>query len=193
MNQATHQSMPADAPSDPCPLQLPGQHNNTKHGMGAVGQLSSTSCFSHEQAVSRTHGAIHHTPTCPKGVSSHMPPHTALGCTPETGTGHASCGADAAGHDNTLYCGAGQADAFLALSFEQLVVVSSGRAVDLVRCGPAHPHVQGSTCLVPCKTEDTENMFLLDSMCGRLCRWLRSAHIGYPESLGYRSSLLTIL
>ena len=159
MNQAT----------EPRLLQPLDRHTHTEHGLAATGQTSRPKQFPHEQAANTQHCAADHTQTCPAELTSHRSLPSAHA--PLTATAHPRCEADAAEHDGTLYCGAGQADAFLALTFDQLLTVSKGQAVDLVRCSAPQPQEQGSGC----RTADTESMFLLDSMCGRLCRWLRSA------------------
>ena len=80
-----------------------------------------------------------------------------------------------------LYCGAGRSDAFLALSFDQLLAVSNGQAVDLVQSGASQSNSNGCGGSQQGRTLHTENTFLLDSMCGRLCRWLRSAPAHPPD------------
>lgn len=166
---------PINQASDPPPLQPPGPHNHTHSDLGSTGQTSRPKQFASGQAASTTHCALDHTQTCLAELPNHRPLPGAHACGPLTATGPLSCEPDAAECDDTLYCGAGQADAFLALSFDQLLAVSKGRAVDLVRCGAPLPNEQGSSPVRLCKTVETESMFLLDSMCGRLCRWLRSA------------------
>lgn len=173
-HQAATNSTPVDTAADPSSLQLPDLHNHM-NGLGATEQMGAPAWCPHQQAASRMQCATVHTQTCPKGLSNHMPLSSAHLGTPGTEKAHLSSAAPQCIH--TLYCGAGQLDAYLALSFGQLLALSHGRAVDLVQSGASQPSMGGSRQLVHSRPVGTDNTFLLDSMCGRLCRWLRSASL----------------
>ena len=95
---------------------------------------------------------------------------------PQGGAGHPSPELQAAARHGSLYCGAGQPNAFLAVSFDQLLLLSKGQVVQLVQTCDTEQR-QGSGLAQPGTSADKEVAFLLDSMCGRLCRWLRYAHV----------------
>ena len=187
-HQATSKSTHVDCAPDPSPLQVQGQHSCT-HGSGATEQSSHhiapipPPMCPHQQADSRMQRPSHQTQTCKDSPSSHV--HSAQLGTPRTETAHLSAGVEAAQCTDTLYCGAGRVDAFLALSFDQLLALSNGQAVDLVQSGVSQSSSNGCSGPQQGRTLHTGNTFLLDSMCGRLCRWLRSApiHSRMPNAL----------
>lgn len=174
-HQAATKSTPEDTALDPSPVQLPDTHSSLS-GLGATEQMGTPAWSSHQQATSRMQCATDHTRTCPQeGLSSHMPLNSACSGTPWTEEAQLSSAAPQC--SATLYCGAGQLDAYLALSFDQLLALSNGRAVHLVQSDASQASTSGSRRPVHGRPVGTDNTFLLDSMCGRLCRWLRSASL----------------
>lgn len=171
-HQATTNSISVDTALDPSPLQLPDLHSHL-YVLGATEQTSTPAWSSHQPAASSMQSAIDHTQPYPEGLSSHMPLDSAHLGTPLTEEAHLSSVAPQC--SDTLYCGAGQSDAYLALSFDQLLALSNGRAVDLVQSNASQASMSGSRGPVHGRPVGTDSTFLLDSMCGRLCRWLRSA------------------
>lgn len=176
MQQATTNSTPVDSALNTSPLQLPGKHNGTCD-LGATGHTSRSTQSLHEQAASTTQCATDHTQAGLDCLSGPMLMQSAHPCMLGTDAAHLNNGVEEGPYGDTLYCGAGQSDAFLALSVDQLLALSKGQAVDLVQSGASQPNTEGSSQSRLCKTAGTGNTFLLDSMCGRLCRWLRSVHI----------------
>lgn len=175
-HQATTDSTPIDSALHPSPLQLPDLHSRL-YPLGVTEQMDMPAWSTHQQATSKMQCTSDATQTCPpEGVSRHMPLDSAHVGTPWTEQTQLSSTA-APQRDNTLYCGAGLSDAYLALSFDQLLALSNGRAVDLVQSNAGQASTSRSRQPVHGmrRTAGTDNTFLLDSMCGRLCRWLRSA------------------
>ena len=177
-HQATSESTHVDCATETSPLQLPGHH-----GLGATEQSSRHSALivppecPHWHAASGVQWPSDHAQTCNNGPSSHALLNSAQLGTPRTETAHLSSGVQAAQCTDTLYCGAGRLDSFLALSFHQLLALSNGQAVDLVQSCATQSNSDGSSGPQQGRTMHSENTFLLDSMCGRLCRWLRSAPV----------------
>ena len=185
---ATNNSMHVDSAPDPSPPQLPNQDSRAC-GLGATEQSRHHSgptvplqCL-HQQAASRVQCASDHTQTSTDAPSNCGFMNSVHLGTSRTETVHPTSGVEAAQHTDTLYCGAGRSDAFLALSFDQLLALSNGLAVDLVQGGASQSNNSGCSGPEHRRTLHTENTFLLDSMCGRLCRWLRSAPTP-PRSAG---------
>ena len=183
---ATSISTHVDCASDPAPTQLSGLHSCT-HGLGAPEQGRQHSGPTvppqcpHQQAASRIQCPSDNTQTCTDAPPTHVLLNSAHLGMPWTEKAHLSRGDEAAQCSDTLYCGAGRSDAFLALSFDQLLALSNGQAVDLVQSGASQSNSNGCGGSQQGRALHTENTFLLDSMCGRLCRWLRSAPALRPE------------
>ena len=128
----------------------------------------------YEQAQELQQSTAAQPPLAPEHRSSQVPSCPEHLSQPQGRARHPSLELQAAAGNDLLYCGAGQANAFLAVSFDQLLLLSNGQVMDLVQSGDSG-QTQGSELAQPGTTADKAVAFLLDSMCGRLCRWLRYA------------------